>query len=362
MDYDMMDQSVVKNQNRERVTTVEKLESRSWDRDNLDQRFSEVRNNQDTIESILQNIREELEDLPSDEELRDDWGKYFDRVEKDEKGNPMRYPPAFVDVARDRNKLLTRYAVWEARLQELNNFALRKFHSKFMDLLEEFRAASSYETIEEALDNKAEKFAERMMDEKVARVEERINQVEKLGQALREERRSDRETRKKLVELVKDLTEDVDSVDEGMLEELVEESTSNALDEFIKSNGVFELDQDELEQDERDSEREAAAEYAGESAVDDVLDDNMLPPSVDYDEMKDDQGTWLLKDKSFEERVSVLLEMWDELSIDDRVESDEHGVTKSDIAEKTDVSQATIFNSGLFEKIEEEYGMEFQIP
>lgn len=334
VDYSSLDDGVLKQNNLDRVTSVEKLESRSWDRDNIGQRVSEVQNNVDTVETILQDIQEQLENIPGKDDLEDEWEKFLDRMPTDNNGRPEQLPRAFFEAERDRYELMLRQAIWQARLKELEGFTRRKVSEKFESLLEEYRTAQSHETLENLLEDKAKHFATEKVEKEVTEIRSLKNQIEKMGQALREEKRSLWSMMERVAE------EDTNSLSEDDVVQALE----NSLDDFVKSNGVFTLDRSELEQDEKESERESVAESVAESAVD------------------SSDGVYELKGKPLDEKVDVLVNMWDDENIYERIDDPDDGITKSEIAEMTDLSQAGLFNKGLFEKLEEEYDVFLRRP
>lgn len=239
---------VLKESNLQKVTSVEKFEDRDWDRDSIEQRVAEVRSNRDTIETILQNIEQKLANVPSKDELEEQWSKYLEKVAKDENDEPKRYPPAFVEAAEDRAELLQRRAEWEARLRELEDFALGKMEEKFNGLLVEHRSLKADSTFQDILN----------VQEELAEIRQMKSDFEKFGQALREENRS-------LWNMVERLAEeDGNSLSDDELEEIGVRS----LEKFVDQNGVFTLDTESLEKQKEESEREGAAE----SAADEVLE------------------------------------------------------------------------------------------
>lgn len=310
-----LDDGVLKESNMERVTSVEKLEARDWSRDNISDRIDDVTTIVDTIETILQDINQEIESLPTHEELKDEWGKYLDRKQTDEKGRPQEFPRAFIDVKNEKIELLMRQALWQARLKEVEKLARSKAFSKFANLLEEYRTAKSYETIQDAMEDKAEQFAENKINEKVSKVESYVNTLEQLLQAVREERRSDRET-------IKELASAADGVDEDRIESIVEKGTEKGLERFITDEGLASLDREELELSQRRENRKEGVEGSKSSAVEEV---KSTEENSGGSEPGDDE------DLSAREE---LLEYWDDYySLKDKQE---------DIADELDVDQSLV--------------------
>lgn len=321
VDYTILDDSVLKEKNQERVTSVEKFESRSWDQDNIAQRVSEVQNNSDTIETILQDIDEQLESLPSEEDLKEEWKPWLDRQETDNRGNAKSLPRAFYDAEKERSKLLLRQAVWQARLKELERFARQKLAEKFDQLLKQYRTAKSYDTLEEVLENKAEHFAEQKIEKKSSEFEGYVNQMEKMGQAFREEKRS----LWRMIERVAE--EDTNSISKDEVEEVMVEG----LNQFVLENGMFTLDEDELDQDQKESEREGLAEKQAENIV---SPDSSEKPTEKTSEVYEIKG----KDTDVQnQKLSQLAEEYSPL---------ENDWTQQEVADKTDVSAAAIFKDG----------------
>lgn len=254
-----LDDGVLKDENQNRVTSAEKLEDRDWSRDNIEDRIDDVRTIMDTIETILQDINQEIASLPTHEELEDEWESYLDRKPEDEQGRPKEYPRPFIEVKNRKIELLMRQALWQARLKEVEKLARSKIYTKFEELLEEYRTAKSYETIQDAMDDKAEQFAESKINDKVSKVESYVNTLEQLLQAVREERKSDRET-------IKRLASAVDGVDEDEVTEAVQEG----LERFVTDRGLVSLDPGELELSEKRSDREQGVEGSKSSVVEEV--------------------------------------------------------------------------------------------
>jgi predicted XRE-type DNA-binding protein len=257
VDYESLDDGVLKSQNVDRVTSVEKFEQRSWDRDNIEQRVNEIQSNHQTIETILQDINEQLDSIPSEEELEEEWSGYLDRVKTNNQGKATQLPRAFFEAESDRSDLLLRQAIWQARLKELESFARGKLADKFDQLLEEYRTAQSHETLNQMLEEKAEHFATEKVDQKASEIKEWKNQIEKMGQSFREEKRSLWAMMERVAE------EDTNSLSESD----IESAMVSGLNEFITSNGVFTLDEAELEQDSKESDRKETAENVAKSVV-----------------------------------------------------------------------------------------------
>jgi len=257
VDYESLDDGVLKSQNVDRVTSVEKFEQRSWDRDNIDQRVNEIQSNHQTIETILQDINEQLDNIPTEEELEKEWSGYLDRVKTNNQGKATQLPRAFFEAESDRSDLLLRQAIWQARLKELESFARGKLAEKFDQLLEEYRTAQSHETLNQMLEEKAEHFATEKVDQKASEIKEWKNQIEKMGQSFREEKRSLWAMMERVAE------EDTNSLSKSD----IEDATIEGLNKFITSNGVFTLDEAELEQDSKESDRKDTAENVAESIV-----------------------------------------------------------------------------------------------
>lgn len=320
VDYsESLDDGVLKQQNLERVTTVEKMEDRSWDRDNISERVSEVENNKDTIETILQDLEEKIDSVPSREQLEEEWSAYLDRVEKDNKGNPKRYPPAFVDAERERFQLMMRRAIWEARLRELETFSREKLADKFVDLLDEYRALKSESRLEDILD----------VEGKFGEIKELKHQIEKMGQSLREEKRS----------LWRMMERVAETEGTGLTKSDVEEAAEKGLESFVKSDGQFVLDSDELERDRKQVERDVAAQSAAE---------NVAGEKQEEDD-SNGENVYELKGKSVDEQYEALE------SLASEHKPVQNGFTQSEVAELTDVTPAAIFqDGGILDSVQEE--------
>jgi hypothetical protein len=306
VNYDQMDDGVLKKNNREKVTAVENLETRSWDRDNIKQRANEVQENHDTIQNILQNIEEEIKTIPDEEELEDMWSNFLERQKTDEKGNAKRVPRQFFEAEKKRAELWMRYAVWEARLYELEAFAREKLAEKFVNLLEDYRVLKSESKLEEIVD----------VQDKLSRMETLANQIDKFGQKMHEERNS-------LWNMVERVAEKEGT---SITKEDIEEATQEGIEEFVSEKGFFQLDPDEREMENKRGERDAAAEAAADSVVGDDGDDG--------------DRFWELKDKSVDKQAEVLGEMAEEL------EPKMNDLTQAEIADCTDVSQPALFKDG----------------
>lgn len=335
VDYQSLDDGVLKSQNVDRVTSVEKFEQRSWDRDNVAQRVNEIQSNYETIETILQDINEQLDSIPSEDDLEDDWSGYLDRVKKDNRDRAVTLPRAFYEAESDRSDLLLRQAIWQARLKELESFARRKLAGKFEQLLEEYRTAQSHETLNQMLEEKAEHFATQKVDQKAVEIKEWKNMIEKMGQSLREEKRSLWSMMERVAEME----------GTGLTVDEIKEAQEETLEEFVTSKGVFTLDRSELEQDSKESDRKETAE----SVASNVAHSN-------------GSDVYELKGKSFDDKVDILVNMWDEEGIHQRVDDPDDNITKGDIADMTDLSQVALFNQDLFERIEDEREIFLKTP
>ena len=250
------------------VLTSEELRSKTWNRDTISERIQEVKAHNQQVEKQLRDLRKDFESTDSFEDLKDEFESFLDRVNEDERGNPRVYPRPFVEQMRERHRIKQKIAEWQSRRYEVNRTAVALMYQNFTSLLDEFRTAQSYETLEEALEDKTKHHVDEVLSKKETKLDSKINQVEKLIQAFREERRSDRET-------IKELASAADGVDESEIESIIEETLDSGLEQFVDENGVVVLDDEELEQDRKEGERLDAAESSAANAVSDAgLDDS----------------------------------------------------------------------------------------
>lgn len=322
--------NVLSSSNQDRVTKVEELASRDWSRDNILQRFREVRNNRDTIESIVQDLMEDFESIPDEGELDDRWSSYLDQkdVDLDNKQPNDDIPAAYFLMTKRKVDALIRVSVWKSRLEELENFALQRFKTGFEELLEEYRLAKSYDTIQDALDEKSESWVRDLTEDKVQRMEAMISEFEKFEQARLEERKSDRE-------LFRRLAEQADGVDEDKILGTIESAAEN-LENHLTSQGVLELDPESADELRSRKERDEAAETNAENEIDET----------DTDDSDGGRFEITLKDKtSVEERSDALTELAEEL------EPQVNGLSQDDIADHTDMTRQAIFGTnGVLQK------------
>jgi hypothetical protein len=288
----MMDDFQLENENEQdgksedSVLTADELRSKTWNRDTISERIQEVQAHNQQVEKQLRDLRKDFEATESFDDLKDEFDSFLDRVSKDERGNPSVYPRPFVEQMRERHRIKQKMAEWQGRRYEVNRVTVALIYQVFTSLLDEFRTAQSYETLEDALENKTKHHVDEVLDKKETKLDSKINQVEKLIQAFREERRSDRET-------IKELASAADGVDEDQVEEIIQRSLDSGLEQFVDENGVVILDDEELEQNRKDSERQGAAESSAENAVSDAgLEDSSEDLSVREQIVSDweDQG------------------------------------------------------------------------
>jgi len=248
------------------VTTVETLRTRDWSRDNLDKRFREVRSAHDDIENRLQKKVEKFGSIPDPDDFLGSFESWLDERGTDTElnmvGRKDAVPGAAVLAWDESLSLLIDYLVLQSELKELEHFALKKFKTEFDELLEEYRLAKSYDTIQDALGDQAEKFAVESAEQYFRKMESMVASFEKFEQARLEERKADREAFRRVAQ-------QATGVDESQVEELAEQA-KNSIGRFLDEQGVLTLDPDELEsirdRREKDEASESAAEnFAGEN-------------------------------------------------------------------------------------------------
>ena len=316
MDSMDMSENVLSDSNLEQVTSVEKMASRDWSRDKMEERFRELRNNRDTIQSIIQDLLEDFEQVPGEEELDEKWSGFLDQkgVDEDNKtpGDPL--PAAYFLMTKRKVESLRKIVVWQTRLEELEKFGLEKFRNEYGELLEEYRLAKSYDTIQDALDDKAENWVVDLTEDKLSKMESMIAELEKFSQARMEERKADREAFRRLAE-------DAKAVDEDEIVEHLEKATSK-MDDHTDAQGVVQLHPEKAEKIRSRKERDEAAESAAEDEVEDT-----------------EEFSITLKDKdSVEQRAEALAELAEE------IEPIKNDMTQEEVAEHTDMTAAGIFN------------------
>lgn len=248
------------------VLSVKQLQQRSWDRDDIPQRLDDIRQAHNNIESNLQDIKSDFEETKSLEELKEEFDGFFDQIKTDSRGNPKAYPPEVVDELQERQDLMRRFAVWQARSKELNRFARRVVGGKYKQLLEEYRTAQTYDTLEEVLEDKAEHYAEQKVNALQGQMNSNIQQLEKLLQKFHEQEKNH-------LEINKELARQADGVDSSNVEGLVDEM-AEFLEDFVDEKGTIVLNQEELEKAEKLEERENARESAVNDQVSEALDED----------------------------------------------------------------------------------------
>jgi len=188
----------------------------------------------------------------------------------------------------------------------LIRFARNVVGSKYGNLLEEYRTAQTYDTLEEVLEDKAEHYAKQEVNALKAEMDSNIQQLEKLLQVLREQEKNH-------LEINKELAAQANGVDESSIDGLVDEMKT-FLEEFVDEKGTVVLDDDELEKSRKVEERENARESAIEDQVNEALDSK-------EDEENDD----------FSVRDEILSD-WEDLQT----------MSKSDIAELYDIDEDVV--------------------
>lgn len=265
-----------KNSNLERVTSVEDLESRSWDRDSIDQRFRDVVNAHDTIVNIISDIQSQIDALDSKEEAESKHKGFYDNTEDLAGGESKYHPNPPYQLAWKYKDLHERESRWMVDLMELHRLAERKFKDKALMLLEENRSAEVHDKLLDHLDEKVEDKLDRRLTEEKTEIRQVKSEVKSVAQAMREERRA--------------LDRRLESVAEqdgiGSLEERVVDEVEKGLEQFVTDNGLgFEIDRDILDRDRAESERSEAAESgADELSGSGDGDDGFSADEVDEDE------------------------------------------------------------------------------
>lgn len=299
------------------VLSVSQLQQRSWDRDDIPQRLDDIQQAHNNIESNLQDIQSDLEDTKSLDELKDEYEGFYDQVGTDNRGNPKAHPSEVVQELQKRQDLMMRLAVWHSRSKELNRFARNVVGSKYSKLLEEYRTAQSYDTLEEVLEDKAEHYAEQKVSALESEMQSNIQQLEKLLQVVREQEKNH-------LEINKELASQANGVDESNVEGLVSEM-KEFLEDFVDEKGTVVLDDDELEQARKVEEREDARDSAVEDQVNDALDS---------EDGESDDGSESLEisfsNSSELSKKEQIVSAWDEHDLDT--------MTNQQIAEAFDVS------------------------
>lgn len=295
-------QKIKKTEVDDNVTTVETLSSRDWSRDNIDQRFREVRSAYDDIENRLQKKVEKFENIPDPNDFLDSWESWLDQrntsTDLQMIGNKDAVPGAAVLAWNESITLLIDYLVLQSELEELERFALKKFNVKFEELLEEYRLAKSYDTIQDALGDQAEKFAVEKAEEYFRKMEAMVNEFEKFEQARLEERKADRKAFRRVAE-------QATGVDEDEVEKLAE-SARESIEGFLDDNGVLTLDPDELDALRDRSERDNAADSVASDFAGEDEDDG------EKKEVQDEETSKNSGDDSEKSLREELVENWSE--------------------------------------------------
>jgi len=283
------------------VLSVSQLQQRSWDRDDIPQRLDDIQQAHNNIESNLQDVRSDLEDTKTLEELKDEYEGFYSQVSTDARDNPKAHPLEVVQELQKRQDLMMRLAVWHSRSKELNRFARNVVGSKYGKLLEEYRTAQTYDTLEEVLEDKAEHYAKQEVNALKAEMDSNIQQLEKLLQVVREQEKNH-------LEINKELAAQASGIDQSGVEDQISEMKS-FLEDFIDERGTVNLDESELEKSRKVEERESARESAVEDQVNEALDD------------ESDEDGFSVRDE--------IVSDWDDLQT----------MSKSDIAELYDVDE-----------------------
>jgi len=281
------------------VLSVSQLQQRSWDRDDIPQRLDDIQQAHNNIESNLQDIKSDLEDTKTLEQLKDEYEGFYDQVGSDSRGNAKAHPSEVVKELRERQDLMMRLAVWHSRSKELNRFARKLVGSNYEKLLEEYRTAQTYDTLEEVLEDKAEHYAKQEVNSLKAEMDSNIQQLEKLLQVIREQEKNH-------LEINKELAAQANGIDESSIDGLVDEMKT-FLEDFVDEKGTVVLDENELEKSRKVEERESARESAVSDQVSEALDD--------------EDGEMSVRDE--------IVSDWDDLQT----------MSKSDIAELYDVDE-----------------------
>jgi hypothetical protein len=281
------------------VLSVSQLQQRSWDRDDIPQRLDDIQQAHNNIESNIQDIISDLEDTKTLEKLKDEYEGFYDQVGTDTRDNAKAHPSEVVKELQKRQDLMRRLAVWHSRSKELNRFARNVVGSKYGKLLEEYRTAQTYDTLEEVLEDKAEHYAKQEVNSLKAEMDSNIKQLEKLLQVVREQEKNH-------LEINKELAAQANGVDESSIDGLVDEM-KNFLEDFVDEKGTVVLDDEELEKSRKVKERESARESAVSDQVSEALDD--------------EDGEMSVRDE--------IVSDWDDLQT----------MSKSDIAELYDVDE-----------------------
>jgi len=253
------------------VLSVSQLQQRSWDRDDIPQRLDDIQQAHNNIESNLQDIKSDLEDTKTLDELKDEYEGFYDQVGTDTRDNAKAHPSEVVQELQKRQDLMRRLAIWHSRSKELNRFARNVVGSKYSKLLEQYRTAQTYDTLEEVLEDKAEHYAKQEVNALKAEMDSNIQQLEKLLQVVREQEKNH-------LEINKELAAQANGVDESSIDGLVDEMKS-FLEEFVDEKGTVVLDDEELEKSRKVEERESARDSAVEDQVNDALKDESAKDS-----------------------------------------------------------------------------------
>lgn len=262
------------NLDRDDVLSASELAKKDWNRDKVKDNLKSLRRSDKSSESKAQSAKDSLgkykensvetvEDLKS--LMKDNHEKFFNRVQKDAEGNPEYYPKSYVNTLWEREKAWRKFASWQARMKEADRFVALKVGKMFRELLDEYRLAKSYDTIEDAIENKVTDKVGRELDRKETKMQQQMDTLKQLLQATREERNS-------LHRVLENLA-DKDEVDADMVAEVVEKSTKDGLDQFVNENGMFVLDSDELDEQNKRSELDEAADSAAENVSGSDSDD-----------------------------------------------------------------------------------------
>jgi uncharacterized protein YdaT len=261
------------NLDRDDVLSVAELRSKDWKRDKVQDHVKSLKRSDKSSERSAQDAKDFLAKYKGHkvegvkelrEQMKQDYSNYFDEIPKNDEGRPMRYPDSYVETLWEREKKWREFAAWQARMKMADRFVALKVSSMYIELLDEYRLAKSYDTIEDALENKVKDKVSQELTKKESEMQQKLNTLKQLLQATREERNSLHNVLEKLAE--------EGHISGDMVEDVVEKSTKEGLDQFVNDNGMVVLDDEELSEQNKRSELDDAADSAADSILDDESD------------------------------------------------------------------------------------------
>jgi hypothetical protein len=346
-------QSVKDSRKKKFESKLESLKNDNWSRSNFQQRHKQVETIIENVEDLLRDLRSEIEKKQQKKEsIKNDYGKSdLAQLETRMDGKYDATLKQLKDVSQRISVLRRREKEWKAYQQQVERIS----HARLLELVEgyrrDFEGSDVAKNVKQSMDNYVDSKFETLEQAMHRKIDNRINAVEKVVDAVRTEMKFYRDYLEKHGEGSVEALETHSESISDLVDLLNEMQDGGMVDLPTDDDGHVDLSPEEDVDDDGDVE----PSESGLDAVNTVFEGDASSSGRESGGSSssagagDDEPEYVLKGKSIDEQYQVLEKLAEKHPIDE--------LTQREVADLTDVAKTSIFSSGrILDKIEEEFG------